>query len=154
MTSELIQCVYASAGSREFSPAELADLLTQARQNNARRGLTGMLLHAEGSFFQVLEGPVAVVDALYETIERDPRHTQVTLVIREPIPKRSFDSWTMGFYQASPEEFAGLAGVNDFFGKDRTVVSVDAGRARKLLAAFRDGRWRKKAAPAQRTEAA
>ena len=154
MTSALIQCVYASAASRDFSTAELAELLAQARENNARLGLTGMLLHAEGSFFQVLEGPVDVVDTLYEKIERDPRHTHVTLVIREPIPQRTFDGWTMGFYKASREELAGLAGVNDFFGKDRTVVSMDAGRAKKLLAAFRDGRWRKKVAPAHRTAAA
>jgi hypothetical protein len=151
MTSDLVHCVYASAASRDFGTAELAELLAQARENNAQLGLTGMLLHAEGSFFQVLEGPMAVVDALYAKIERDPRHTQVTLVIREPIPKRSFDGWTMGFYKASREELAGLAGVNDFFGKDRTVVSVDASRAKKLLAAFREGRWRKKAAPSRRT---
>jgi hypothetical protein len=151
MTSDLVHCVYASAASSDFGTAELAELLAQARENNAQLGLTGMLLHAEGSFFQVLEGPMAVVDALYAKIERDPRHTQVTLVIREPIPKRSFDGWTMGFYKASREELAGLAGVNDFFGKDRTVVRVDASRAKKLLAAFREGRWRKKAAPSRRT---
>lgn len=154
MTSDLIQCVYASAASRDFDTAELAELLAQARDKNARLGLTGMLLHAEGSFFQVLEGPVVVVDALYERIELDPRHTQVTLVIREPIPKRSFGGWTMGFYKASRDELAGLSGVNDFFGRDRAVVNVDAGRAKKLLAAFRDGRWRKKVAPSRRTATA
>lgn len=153
MTSELIHCVYASAAARHFETDELATLLAVARANNARLGLTGMLLYAEGSFFQVLEGPADVVDALYVKIERDPRHGQVTLVIREPIPRRFFDDWTMGFYRVSREELAGIDGVNDFFGKDRTAINVDAGRARKLLAAFRDGRWRKKLTGARRAVA-
>lgn len=151
MTSELIHCVYASAATRDLDTEELKAILEAARKNNARLGLTGMLLYAEGSFFQVLEGPPEVVDALYATIEHDKRHAQVTLIIREPIPKRHFDSWTMGFYRVSRDELIGLAGVNDFFGKDRAVVSVDAGRARKMLAAFRDGRWRKKLSGAHPT---
>jgi hypothetical protein len=144
MPSRLIHCVYASAGSRDFKSQELAELLEAARENNAKLGLTGMLLYAEGSFFQVLEGPANVVDALYAKIERDKRHDHMTLIMREPIPKRTFDAWTMGFYNVSREELAGMSGVNDFFGGDRKAVSIDAGRARKLLAAFRDGRWRKK----------
>ena len=144
MSSELIQCIYASAASRDFEAEELAQLLQVARESNAKLGLTGMLLYAEGSFFQVLEGQADVVDALYAKVERDQRHVHVTLIIREPIPKRFFDAWTMGFYKISREELAGMSGVNDFFGKDRTDISIDAGRAKKLLAAFRDGRWRKK----------
>ena len=151
MTIELIQCIYASAASRDFETAELAELLQAARENNAKLGLTGMLLYAEGSFFQVLEGQPDVVEALYAKIERDRRHDQVTLVIKEPIPKRYFDAWTMGFYEVSREELAGMSGVNDFFGKGRAEISVDAGRAKKLLAAFRDGRWRKKLTGARRT---
>jgi len=133
-----------SAASRDFNTQELSELLDVARENNAKLGLTGMLLYAEGSFFQVLEGQPDVVDALYAKIERDQRHGQMTMIIREPIPKRHFDAWTMGFYKVSREELSGMSGVNDFFGKDRAVVSVDAGRAKKMLAAFRDGRWRKK----------
>ena len=154
MTPELFQYIYASAASRDFEAGELAELLLAARENNAKLGLTGMLLYAEGSFFQVLEGQADVIDALYAKIERDQRHDQVTLVIREPIPKRCFDAWTMGFYKTSREELAGMSGVNNFFGNDRAAVSVDAGRAKKLLAAFRDGHWRKQLTGARRTASA
>ncbi len=151
MPSELIHCIYASAAARAFNAHELAELLRRARENNARLELTGMLLYAEGSFFQVLEGPADVVDALYNKIEADERHDQMTRIIREPIPKRFFDTWTMGFYKVSREDLAGLAGVNDFFGKERSGPGVDAGRARKLLATFREGRWRKKLTGARQT---
>ncbi|MEP6873433.1 MAG: BLUF domain-containing protein [Burkholderiales bacterium] len=151
MPSQIIQCIYASAASRAFETKELAELLQVARENNAQLSLTGMLLYAEGSFFQVLEGPADEVDALYTKIERDKRHNQMTLIIREPIPKRCFDAWTMGFYKVSRKDLAGISGVNDFFGSDRAMVSVDEGRARKLLDAFRDGRWRKKLAGVRQT---
>jgi len=143
MPNTLIHCIYASSATRDFDTPELTELLQRARSNNETLGLTGMLLYAEGSFFQVLEGPAEVVDRLYETIESDPRHDKVTKIIREPIPKRSFDDWTMGFFRVSREELEGIVGVNDFFGKGRSLDLLDPGRAKKLLAAFREGRWRR-----------
>jgi hypothetical protein len=128
MPSELIHCIYASAVSRDFETEELEELLQVARENNAKLGLTGMLLYAEGSFFQVLEGPADVVDALYVKIKRDKRHDNV-----------------------SREELAGILGVNNFFRNAGAVECYDAGRARKLLAAFSEGRWQQKLAGARLT---
>lgn len=149
MSQALIQCIYASAATRLMDAGELAALLRTARLNNEALGLTGMLLYAEGSFFQVLEGPQETVDALYARIEADPRHAQVTRIIREPIPRRFFSAWSMGFCHAGAlelAELAGLEGVNNFFGHDEGAPRLDAGRARKLLAAFRAGRWRQQLA--------
>ena len=144
MSTDLIHCIYTSAASREFETEELAELLRASRENNARLGLTGMLLYAEGTFFQVLEGQPDVVDELYTKIKRDRRHEQVTLIIKETIDERYFDDWTMGFHKISREELAGIMGVNDFFLYDSVLNKIDAGRARTLLTAFREGRWRQK----------
>jgi hypothetical protein len=140
---KLIHCIYASAATRTFDTPQLADLLQKARECNHKLGLTGMLLHTEGSFFQVLEGDPEVVDSLYMRIERDERHQQVTKILHEAIPMRSFAEWTMGFAKVSRKELAGIAGVNDFFGTSRCLIDLDLGRAKKLLTAFREGRWRK-----------
>ena len=102
----LIHLIYASAAQREFSDSELGDLLRKARENNERLGLTGMLLLVDGSFFQVLEGPPEVVDGLAARIERDPRHVQMVRIIREAIPRRFFEDWTMGFSRFTREELA------------------------------------------------
>lgn len=147
MPFRLIHCIYASAAARTFKLSELAELLQAARSTNERLGMTGMLLYAEGSFFQVLEGPAAAVDALFARIESDPRHEQVTLIIREPITRRTFADWTMGFDTATRKELDDLSGVNDFLGSARSFTEIDASRAHKLLAGFRDGRWRKKPTP-------
>jgi hypothetical protein len=68
----------------------------------------------------------------------------VTKIIREPLPKRFFDEWSMGFHGVSRAELVGLSGVNDFFGRGQSLAKIDVGRAQKVLTAFREGRWRKK----------
>ena len=143
MTS-LIHCIYASAAANALSTTDLANLLRAARANNERLGLTGMLLFAEDAFIQVLEGEAEIVDALFGKIEADKRHVQVVKIIREEIPQRFFGSWTMGFSRVSRAELAEISGANDFFTKGRCFADLDAGRAKKVLEAFRDGQWRRK----------
>ena len=145
----LMHCIYASAASRQFETAELTALLQAAREHNDRAGLTGMLLYTEGSFFQVLEGAPDAVEALYARIELDKRHKQVTRIVAEAIPSRSFADWTMGFSQVSREELALISGTNDFFCGSSCFLRLDSGRARKLLSIFREGRWRKTLSGAQ-----
>jgi hypothetical protein len=140
----LIHCVYCSAADGGFTVPDFEKLLLEARDHNNRHALTGMLLYAEGTFFQVLEGQAEVVDALYAKIESDARHTNVTRIMHEPIPRRSFDMWTMGFSSVSRHDLATIVGGNDFFGEARCFADLDPGRARMLLKAFRDGRWRKR----------
>jgi hypothetical protein len=138
----LIHLIYASVATEVFGSVELSALLEQSREANKRLGLTGMLLFSDNSFFQVLEGEPAAVDQLYVKIAADKRHAQTTLIIREPITKRSFENWSMGFANVSQEELRNIEGMNDFFHTNSCFVRLDAGRAKKLLAAFGEGCWR------------
>jgi len=140
--THLIHLIYNSAANEEFTEEALSTLLTKARNKNASLGITGMLLHVDGCFFQVLEGPEDAVNALAETITRDPRHGRMTTIIKEPIARRAFGEWTMGFTRMSSNEIRDMEGLNDFFGNGKVLTELDAGRARKLLTAFKDGRWR------------
>jgi len=148
-TSNLIHLIYCSAAARPFSHKALTDLLGIARIHNARYGLTGMLLYSDGSFFQVLEGDPESVDRLFSTISRDKRHEQITMIIREPIAHRSFGNWTMGYADINPQDLDRIVGTNDFFVKGDSFVNLGAGRAKKLLEAFRQGRWRNKLSNAE-----
>lgn len=142
---DLIQVIYMSAAVRAFSPEELKRLLTEARAKNGRNGLTGMLLYAGGSFFQVLEGPTIAVDDVCKRISADPRHDSMVVLVRERIKERSFGSWSMGFFEATPEDLERVPGLNDFLQTPtRKGDASNADRARALLEAFRDGRWRRK----------
>ncbi|HTV96929.1 MAG TPA: BLUF domain-containing protein [Steroidobacteraceae bacterium] len=139
----LMHCIYASGAPRLFETAELTTLLEAARKHNDAAGITGMLLYTDASFFQVLEGVPDAVEALYARIEMDKRHERVTKIVAEAIPSRSFANWTMGFSQVSRKELALISGTNDFFHGSSCFLGLDSGRAKKLLSAFREGRWRK-----------
>ena len=82
------------------------------------------------------------IDSLYAKIALDKRHTNVVLIVREPIASRSFADWSMGFASVTPKDVAGIIGANDFFQKKTCFYELSAGRAKKLLAAFANGRWR------------
>ena len=138
----LIHLIYCSAAPRPLGRDELATLLAGARAYNERHGITGMLLHVDGSFFQVLEGAPEDVERLFARIGADPRHDHVTVIIREPVAVRAFGEWTMGHAEMSRHELDGIVGANDFFAGGRSLAEIGDGRAKKLLAAFRDGRWR------------
>jgi hypothetical protein len=88
-----------------------------------------------------------------EKLRQDKRHSHVTTIIREPIAKRSFTGWTMGFSSVSPEKLRRVPGLNDFFEGHSCLTELDAGRAKKLLAAFAEGRWRAKILGAKCTAA-
>lgn len=139
---ELIHLIYSSAAVRPFSQDDLTQLLSKARFKNDKLSVTGMLLYAEGSFFQVLEGGPDVVDALFATIKNDDRHTKITLIIREPIAKRAFANWTMGYADITPGEAGELLGADDLPSSVHSAAGLQQGRAKKLLAAFKQGRWR------------
>jgi hypothetical protein len=137
----MIHLIYASIATEDFGTEQLTELLNQSREANARLGLTGILLNSRRSFFQVLEGEPDAVDGLYKKLLVDKRHTNVSQIIREPIARRYFGDWSMGFTSASPEELSHIPGLNDFFGNGSCFTKLDAGRAKKLLTAFGKGRW-------------
>jgi hypothetical protein len=146
----LIHSIYSSAAAGTFQEHEIPGLLERIRKANEAIDVTGMLLYIEGSFFQLLEGEPAIIDALIRKIQSDTRHKQFTLIIREPIPARNFGEWTMGFETIGLAEAGELLGENDFFKSASCVARLSAGRAKKLLSAFRGGRWRTESTAAHR----
>ncbi|MBV8819161.1 MAG: BLUF domain-containing protein [Acidobacteriaceae bacterium] len=99
-------------------PRELHAILDASRRNNAPLGVTGALLYNQGSFAQVLEGPLPVVERIFEAIQCDPRHSDVMVIASGPIEKRSFPLWSMAF--AGHERLAEIPEVavafEDIFG--------------------------------------
>jgi FAD-dependent sensor of blue light len=143
----LIHLIYASTATRPFDKEQLVELLEQSRGANARIDVSGMLLHEAGNFFQVLEGRAAVVEALFAKICADDRHERPIKIMQEPIAERSFGDWTMAFSDITRAELDAIDGTNDFFGRGLMFVQMGNGRAKKLVAAFGQGRWRSKIVP-------
>src|SRR4051812_6886241 len=99
MNNTVHKLVYCSRnrieGTSEQIVEEIQKILSSARRNNALVGITGALLFNEGLFAQVLEGPLDSVERIFEQIQRDPRHSDVTVLQSEPAEHRDFPEWSM-----------------------------------------------------------
>jgi hypothetical protein len=140
---DLVHCIYCSASKKaNFTESDLGQLLDECREKNAKVDITGMLLFRDNTFFQIIEGDRAVIDALFEKLSVDNRHTRITKIIVESIDQRSFGEWTMGYSKITIKELAEIPGLNDFFAKGISYFELGEGRAKTLLGAFKEGKWR------------
>lgn len=110
----MIRVTYLSQESSATSADALLALVTQCHRNNPGKGLTGMLLHGNGTFLQVLEGEDDVVDTLIDAIGRDPRHTNMKIVRREAITARQYADWSMGFERVTDQTLKEIPGLRNF----------------------------------------
>jgi Sensors of blue-light using FAD len=98
--SRLASLAYVSSASGLLPEADLEELLRNARAQNLRAQITGVLLYHDGSFFQYLEGPETELDAAYERIVASRQHHGVIRLFHRPTDTRHFDDWQMGFAHA------------------------------------------------------
>ncbi len=135
----MLSLTYMSTASSPFESKQMADLLTQSRENNERRGLTGMLLFKDGRFMQVLEGAEEDVRERYGVISADPRHTDIKTLLDESIEQRRFPHWSMGLSDPDDADLRQAPGYDSFFEAPvrRRNSWEDPSRAQMLLDWFR-----------------
>lgn len=130
MTQDLCRLVYYSRNRIDSAPDALADqihaILAASRRNNAHAGVTGALMFNAGCFGQVLEGPRAAVEAVFERIQQDERHGEVSLLSVGPVQARAFETWSMGFVGASVEDAARFGQIATDSGYDPSRMTGDA----------------------------
>ena len=130
MTANLYRLVYYSRNRVAAGPEDLAasitDILAASRRNNARVGVTGALMFNAGCFGQVLEGPRVAIESVFERIQQDERHGDVSLLGMAPAAERAFETWSMGFVGASVEEAARYGAVARETGYDPSRLNGDA----------------------------
>jgi adenylate cyclase len=71
---------YISEFAESLSPDDVEEITRVSAANNARDGITGMLMASGQLFFQLIEGPDEAVDALYNRILGDHRHKNVMVL--------------------------------------------------------------------------
>ncbi len=117
----LLCLVYVSTARPDFGGPAVAAMVERAGESNAAAGITGCLLHFDGSLMQYLEGPPDAVVQLYRRILADPRHHDAVELHRGPQTGRVFPDWSMQLaqpgerlwnelYQMTPREAGQLAG--------------------------------------------
>lgn len=136
----MIYLVYVSSATGQLTTADLDDILAASRRNNARIGITGMLLHKGGNFMQVLEGPEESVLALQNKIEGDPRHRGLLVLRKAPLKERQFKEWAMGYQNLDEPGSPRPDGFSNFLHESLLAPEFvkNPSVAHKLLLSFRD----------------
>ena len=134
------QLIYASTASPDLTEADVMAIMRKAQQNNKRRGITGLTLYKNGNFMQIIEGEREVVESLYQTISRDPRHMNVMAIMTRSVPEREFGEWTMGIHDLNNFDLRTLEAYNPVFEyplNSQTFVD-DASHALAFIRAFKN----------------
>ena len=130
MTEAIHRLVYYSRNRVTGSPEELAEAITAilaaSQANNAKVDVTGALMFNAGCFAQVLEGPRAAIEDIFERIQQDERHGDVSLLAFDPAPARAFESWSMGFVGASIDDAARYGSIVEESGFDPARMTGEA----------------------------
>lgn len=139
----MIRITYLSQENEPWTPVMLLDLLRHCHINNPKLGLTGLLIHGNGSFLQAIEGPAAAVDSLVAKIERDPRHKNFRVLRRESIERRSYGGWSMGFQRLSEQMLKEVPELDDFVLNDFNpeFLSENPAAVETLLNGHRSSHW-------------
>ena len=86
---------YVSDAAEEFGILSLMQLVDKASRSNKALNVTGVLSFDNGRFGQILEGKSKDVEAIWELILKDPRHTNVVSLGMKKINARRFANWSM-----------------------------------------------------------
>ena len=79
----LATLIYRSRLTHALDPSLLAELVKEANIRNAELQVTGVLLFNGDQFLQVLEGPAEGVNAIFNRISRDSRHSDIVELLRD-----------------------------------------------------------------------
>ena len=115
--NRLTRLIYVSRVAQATLPdlaAVLEQVLRVSRANNARVGVTGMLLTHAGFFLQALEGSDLAVRHTLERVSRDPRHSALQVLGTDFCTSRAFGRWAMC--------------ANDLSATDAQIIGVLGGR--------------------------
>lgn len=96
----LHEVFYCSTLTPDLPPATVGAIVNQARNRNADRNITGLLVFDGIRFCQHLEGPREEVEILVQRIVRDPRHMGVRLVYQGPLHSRHYNGFRLGLAES------------------------------------------------------
>jgi hypothetical protein len=139
--NNLYTILYTSHAIKAFDKTELSAIVNESRIWNHAHEITGCLAYVEGilnnnvlcQFIQVLEGDEIEVKDIFNKIQSDERHLDVSVIKEGFIKKRKFHSWRMGFEEIQLNENPIL---QSFFSMDTNVLKESGDTEDHILMQF------------------
>ena len=138
-SDRLFHLGYVSTETGDLGSSGMVELLTEARRINTSRDITGLLLHRDKSFYQVLEGAKDVVRRTFDSIEKDERHTAIDVLFEGEVDEREFPDWQMGFLNLDGVDIETVQGYSDFLSREDNAKDFleNLSRGKRLALMFR-----------------
>ena len=135
----LTTIIYRSHISDDFPIRTLPAMVDNASKINAAHDVTGILLFNGTHFFQLLEGPEAGIQAVYQRICADRRHHNVVELMRDYAPYRRFGNAGMALFDLREHDRSSLLQAVLDKGKSKYRLTYDD-RALQFLRTFVESR--------------
>ena len=107
--------VYTSVAKQKMTDENLKTILKNSHFKYKTLNVTGVLLYQDPFFLHVLEGDEHILDEKFHKIIHNPAYHKVSLIYKQPILKRSFLTWIMGFNKKDGEHIDSILSLDTFY---------------------------------------
>ena len=108
---KLRRLIYTSQATKKLSKRNLLDLLHDSRSYNKIDNISGILMHSNGCFLQVIEGRRDVIEHLVGRLLKDSRHIKFKIILDCSVNSRLFPNWTMSCADFDNPELSLIPGI-------------------------------------------
>jgi hypothetical protein len=127
------QLIYVSDKINTFVPSDVDSILSSARKNNEKHGITGLLVELPKHFIQILEGNQGRVKQTFNRISHDSRHQNVRVILGQNIEFREIEAWEMGFSaELNESQLNDALHILNTFSKKQSFTDIQ-GQSLKIL---------------------
>lgn len=127
MNAPLYPLIYTSRATPSMTALELQQIIAAARTRNASEQITGILLHSDGQFMQVIEGGRAAVERLQARLALDPHHEDMRVIYAHEVAQRDLSHWDMALREQPPDQLSAGSALSQFLQPDFDVRALGYG---------------------------
>ena len=117
----LRRIIYTSKATSEYNKRDLLDLLHESRGYNSIDNISGVLMHRDGYFLQIIEGEDSLVEDLVKRIANDTRHDDIKIINDALVETRLFPDWSMGCADFEDPTLSLIPGISNEFNNPQFI---------------------------------
>ncbi|TXD46497.1 BLUF domain-containing protein [Polaribacter sp. IC073] len=121
---KLRRIAYTSKATIHFSKRTLLDLLHDSRAYNSLDNISGVLIHKDGYFLQIIEGELDDVNDLLARLVKDSRHIDFKIIDDRISDSRMFSDWAMGCADFDNSSLAMIPGIRTDLTDPKVIDSI------------------------------
>lgn len=95
---------YVSSSIKDLSQTEIEVMMNDTKKQNDLNNITGIFMHSDKNFFQIIEGKNEDIEILYKKIKQDPRHFNIIKIFDNYIDNPQFSTFHKSYVTISTQK--------------------------------------------------